>query len=285
MNHNPFENFFPGIGPTDELSLRVSSATLVRVLLERPGDSEPMLALERKATLHETGTGQVVDVISQPLGGALRIHDLGPLQSLLGDFHFDGQESLAEHDFRIFIRPSDWEAVRAFCLRHFHSPSDPILERDPTRELTEEFADTLGIELKQDQYTYRAVGTILEDHPAPTKNSHAMGYSTARIYRIFEARILDPGLASAMTKNSESVAEHDLRELAMQNLRSGGPGRANAVLTLPFKDLSAAYSSILPAARNKPISFHDHQLDETVAAILDGVSVPKYLRLANKELP
>jgi len=285
MNHNPFENFFPGIGPTDELSLRVSSATLVRVLLEPPTDGEPMLALERKATLHETGTGQVVDVISQPFGGALRIQDLGSLQSLLGNFHFDGQESLAEQDFRIFIRPSDWEAVRAFCLRQFHSINDTILETDPTRELTEEFADTLGVELKQDQYTYRAVGTILEDHPAPTKNSHAMGYSTARIYRIFEVRILDPDLASAMTNNSESCSDHDLRELAMQNLGSGGPGRANAVLTLAFKDLSAAYSTILPAARNEPITFHDHQLDETVAAILDGIRVPKYLRLSNHELP
>jgi hypothetical protein len=285
MNPNLFENFFPGIGPTDELSLRVSSATLVRVLLERPTDGEPMLALERKATFHEGETGQVVDIVSQPLGGALRIHDLDSLQSLLGDFHFDGQESLAEHDFRIFIRPSDWEAVRAFCLRHFDSPDDPILETDPTRELTEEFADALGVELKQDQYTSRAVGTILEDHPTPTKNSHAMGYSTARIYRIFEARILDGDLAAAMIKNSENCSDHDLRELAMQNFRSGGPGRANAMLTLPFKDLRAAYSTILPAARNKPISFHDHQLDETVAAILDGVSVPKYLRLSNHELP
>ena len=128
------------------------------------------------------------------------------------------------------------------------------------------------------------MGTILEDQPAPKKNSHAMGYSTARIYRIFEARILDAELASAMIKNSESCSDHDLRVLAMQNLRSGGPGRANAMLTLPFNDLSAAYSPIPPAARNKPISFHDHQLDETVAAIVDDVTVPKYLRLSNNEL-
>ena len=279
-----FENFFPGIGPTEELSLRVSSATLVRVLLARPTDGEPMLALERKATLHEGRKGQVVEVKAQPFGGALRIQDLGSLQRIIGDFHFDGQESLAEQDFRIFIRPSDWEAVRAFCLRHFHSPKDPILETDPTRELTEEFADTLGIELKQDQYTYRAVGAVLEDHPTPTNNPHAMGYSTARIYRIFEARILDAGLASAMIRNSESCSDHDLRMLAMQNLRSGGAGRANAMLTLPFKDLSAAYRFTPLAARNNPISFHDHQLDETVAAILDGVNVLKYLRFSNKEL-
>ena len=56
------------------------------------------------------------------------------------------------------------------------------------------------------------------------------------------------------------------------------------MLTLPFKDLSAAYSPIPPAARNQPISFHGYQLDETVAAILEGVTVPKYLRLSNHEL-
>ena len=37
-----------GIGATDELSLRLSVATLVRVLFENPKDRELMLALERK---------------------------------------------------------------------------------------------------------------------------------------------------------------------------------------------------------------------------------------------
>ena len=37
----------PGIGATDELSLRVSVATLVRVLFEHTGDGDLMLALER----------------------------------------------------------------------------------------------------------------------------------------------------------------------------------------------------------------------------------------------
>ena len=41
------------IGATDELSLRVSVATLVRVLFEHPKNGDLMLALERKATLLE----------------------------------------------------------------------------------------------------------------------------------------------------------------------------------------------------------------------------------------
>ena len=279
MSDNPFENFFPGIGPTRDLSLRVSSATLVRVLLERPGDGEPMLALERKATLHEGGKGQVVEVKAQPFGGALRIQDLSSLQRILGDFHFDGQESLAEQDFRIFIRPSDWEAVRAFCLRHFHSLNDPILETDPTRELAEEFADTLGIELKREQYSTQVVGTIVEDLPSVTENTHARGYATSRIYRIYEARILDPSLSAAMIANSKGCTDHDLRELARRDSQNGGVGHANAVLTLPYKEVSDFYLASPAEARNRPVFFLHHQLDETVAAVLDDVRVPKYRRV------
>ena len=62
-----------GIGPTDELSLRVSVGALARVLFEHPRDGEIMLALERKATVLHSEGGQVVDVKSQPFGGALRL--------------------------------------------------------------------------------------------------------------------------------------------------------------------------------------------------------------------
>ena len=52
MTPNPHEI---GIGATAELSLRVSVATLVRVLIQNPNDDELMLALERKATLRRDG--------------------------------------------------------------------------------------------------------------------------------------------------------------------------------------------------------------------------------------
>ena len=111
MNHKHDENFHPGIGATQELSLRVSVATLVRVLFENPRDGELMLTLERKATLHETENGRVVEVKSQPFGGAIRIQDLSMMRDLIGDFHFDSEESRSEQDFRIFIRPSDWSVL------------------------------------------------------------------------------------------------------------------------------------------------------------------------------
>ena len=267
------------IGATDELSLRVSVATLVRVLFEYPSDGKLMLALERKATLLDGENRPVVDVKSQPFGGAIQILETGALQRKIGDFHFDSEESRAEQDFRIFIQPSDWEAVRAFCLGHFNQLDDSVLESDPTRELVEEFEDTLGISLNRDQYIYQAAGTIIEDNPSTTEYIHARGYLTTRIYRIFEARILDPSLASAMIENSERCSEQDLRERALQGSHNGGPGRANAVLTVPFEEINAFYVSIPPDARNQPVFFQNHLLDETVAAVLEGVPVPKYRRL------
>ncbi|HEU0296785.1 MAG TPA: hypothetical protein VFR47_28870, partial [Anaerolineales bacterium] len=124
-----------GVGATKDLSLRVSVATLVRVLFEHPRAGESMLALERKATLRETENGRIVEVKSQPFGGAVRILDLMKLRDLIGDFHFDSERSRSEQDFRIFIRPSDWSVVREFCIQHFSRIDDPILETDPTREL------------------------------------------------------------------------------------------------------------------------------------------------------
>ena len=70
------------IGATDELSLRVSVATLVRVLFENPRDGELMIALERRATLRETKSGPVVHIRSQPFGGAIRIRDLNAVREL-----------------------------------------------------------------------------------------------------------------------------------------------------------------------------------------------------------
>src|SRR5918999_609182 len=92
-----------GTGATKELSLRVSVATLVRVVFEHPTDGDLMLALERKATLLKTESGHAVEVITQPFGGAIRIRDLKMLRELIGDFHFDSEESRSEKDFRIFI--------------------------------------------------------------------------------------------------------------------------------------------------------------------------------------
>ena len=120
------------IGATDDLSLRVSVATLVRVLFKSPDSDELMLALERRAILRRPASERAVRVKSQPFGGAIRIFDLGAMYDVLGDFHFDSERSRAEQDFRIFIRPSAWSALQEFCLEHIGRENDPILETSPT---------------------------------------------------------------------------------------------------------------------------------------------------------
>jgi hypothetical protein len=268
-----------GIGATNELSLRVSVATLVRVLFKNPKDGEIMLALERKATLLENEGRQFVEVKVQPFGGAIRIMDSKALQDFIGNFHFDCEVSRSEQDFRIFIQPSAWRTVRQFCLQHFNHADDSILESDPTRELSEEFADALKTGLKANQFTYKGVGTIVENIPSPTENLYARDSLTARIYRIFEAHILDPSLIDTMMTNSKSYSNQDLERRAFEDFQNGGKGWSNAVLTLPLNQVSSFYLATSLENRNQPVFFQWHNLDETVGAVLEEIPVPKYQRL------
>lgn len=266
MKHNP------GIGATQELSLRVSVATLVRVVFKHPGNGEWMLALERKATLHENK----VEVKSQPFGGAIRILDLEAIHDLIGDFHFDSERSGTEQDFRLFIRPSSWSVLREFCIQRLSRDKDPVLETDPTRELVEEFADALKINLLPEQFASKPVATVVENEAVPTENIHAKGIHTVRVYRIFEATITYPALAQAMLKNSESLSHKRMCELALEDAYNGGKGRANAVLALPLKAITDTYLALSLEERNSPIFIEENRFDETVPAVLEGVTVLKY---------
>jgi hypothetical protein len=268
-----------GVGAMEDLSLRVSVATLVRVLFENPEDGILMLALERKATLFNAEAGQNVEVIAQPFGGAIRILDPRILLDLIGNFHFDSEESRFEQDFRIFIRPADWEEVRGFCLQRLTNSDVPVLEADPSRELAEEFAEALGMQLKPEQSILRPEGIVIEDKPTPTANIRARNQRTVRVYRIFEARILDTSLSQTMVAQSKRVSKQELRHLAFEDARNGGRGRANSILTIPLDVINDVYVARPFHARDLPISFESYQLDPSVAAILKNVDVPRYRRL------
>lgn len=269
MKHNP------GIGATDELSLRVSVATLARVIFKHPSNGEWMLALERKATL----SGEKVEVKSQPFGGAIRILDVDAIYDLIGVFHFDNERSYEERDFRLFIRPSSWSVLRKFCIHHLSIIDDPILETDPSRELIEEFYDTLKINLYPEQYVSKSVATVVENEVVETDNINARGAPTVRVYRIYEVTISDASLAHVMTKNSESNSDQILYELALKDHQNGGKGRHNAILALPLKKVVEFYSVLPFQERNAPISFENNRLDETVAAVFENIIVPKYQRV------
>jgi hypothetical protein len=273
MKHNP------AVGATDELSLRLSIATLVRVVFEHPVTGEWMLALERKATLRKAEHEHIVEVKSQPFGGAIRILDVDVIYDLIGDFHFDSEHSRDKLDFRLFIRPSSWSVLREFCIQHLSRVDDPILETNPSRELIEEFIDTLKISLKPQQFSYKPIATVVEDAAPPTENIHATGIPTVRVYRIFEALIVESSLRQSMLTNSEGILHNDLCELALDDFQRGGKGRANSVLTLPLRQITEAYRAMSPTERNAPILFGRHYLGETVSVILDEVDAPKYQRL------
>lgn len=279
MNPNDPQHSHIGIGSTEELSLRVSAATLSKVLFERPGSNELMLALERTATSRETNGNEVVIVKAKPFGGGVRLKDPGALQTLVGDFHFDSQRSHDEMDFRIQIRPADWESVKEFCLQHFQEDVG-VLEASPERELVEEFEDALKVKVTPDDYLLKPLGMVVENVPSKTDNVRAPGSPTVRIYNQFEIRIASPTLIAVILENSEACSDRELRDLVLKDKHAGGKGRANAVLALPFDLVAAAFLGLPSEELGEPIQVMGHQLDGNVLAILEGIDTTKYQRVA-----
>ena len=265
-----------GIGPTTELKLRISVATLARVVFPHPKNGITMLALEHKATLVLNGGKSQLVVKAQPFGGAIRILDINELLTQVGSFNFDSERSRSEGDFRVYVRPSAWEAVRDFCVRNLGQEDGTALESDPTRELQEEFEDTLGIQLKPEQYTVEFLKIVVENKPTPTANVHAPGTPTVRIYRIDEIHINDLNLCKTMIANSETHSTQVLRDLVREDAQKGGKGRANAILVTPIAQIRETFLSVQSEKRGTPLPFEGTLLEGNVAAVLEGVSVPKY---------
>jgi hypothetical protein len=86
-------------------------------------------------------------------------------------------------------------------------------------------------------------------------------------------------LANAMLKNSARLSHEAICELALDAARNGGEGRANAVLVLPLKSITDAYLAVSFKERNSPIFIEKNRVDETVSAVLDGITAQKYQRL------
>lgn len=266
------------VGATDELSLRVSVGTLVRVLFEDPEDGRMMLALERTATLRQIEGQSEVIVKAKPFGGAVRMTNPQALKKLIGDFHYDSERSREEEDFRILIRPASWETVREICLKHLDGIEKGILDSSPHRELAEEFEDTLSVRITPEQYRLKSHGMFIEDLPVKTDNVRAEKFPTVRVYFVFEAWMQDPKIGSMMLANNRRYSEYDLEKMAWEDARQGGKGRANAVLTLELDELKERYRLLPLDKRGAPIHIEGHQLDGNVVAILEGIDTSKYQR-------
>jgi hypothetical protein len=263
---------------TADPTLRVSVATLNRVLLPDSSSGNQLMALERKATMQGEMDRKSVRVCAQPFGGGIRIRSRAALDRL-GAWRFDSPHSQAEQDFRILISLGDWPGIRQFCLHHLANPDNPFLEASPQRELQEEFSDALGITLTPGQYRVQPAGFVIENSPAPTKNLHAVGQPTVRIYRIFDIQITETSLHAALIASS-AVSNRDLILRALTDAEHGGKGRANAALILPVERVIQAYLEFPPAERFSPIDIDGNCLDPSTAAVLPELHIPQFERIA-----
>ena len=252
--------------------LRVSVATYNQVVFSHPENGGTMLALERKATMLKDGN---VNVRAQPFGGGVKILNPNSLKEILGEIRFDSERSEQEQDFRILIHPSEWEAVKQHCLFHLENPNDPDLEAAPDRELVEEFAVTMHVDLKPNQYTVQPLGFVVEDAPVWTVNWYARGFPTVRVYRTYKVEIVDGKLCQHLLDASQQVSDDALGKRALGN----GTGRANTALALPLDRVRKAFLVIPPEKRFNNIEVDHHKLDDSVLVVLEDIEVSQYLRL------
>ncbi len=235
-----------------------------------------MLALERKATVLPDGS---VIVRSQPFGGGVHILNPTALQGMIGRLQFDSERSKQEQDFRILIPTSKWEIIKQYCLRHLKHEDDSELETEPDRELTEEFIETIKVKLRPHQYTVQPLGFTIENIPVRSTNDYARGQLTVHLYRTFRAEIIDPLLCNIMWSISQLYADPALGALAQKNFEDGGPGRVNTILTLPLSKVKESFLALPPEVRYQKVLVENHELDESVLAILDDIDVPQYERM------
>jgi len=275
----PSKEFEPfGVGATEALKLRVSVATLAKVLFEHPSKGDLMLALEHRATLRAVEGRWDALIKAQPFGGGVRILNPKALGIRIGDYHFDSHRSKDEGDFRIFVHESNWGRVKRFCLQHFQTGQDEIFESGPERELVEEFDDALDIRITPHQYEILPLGVVIEDVPSATESARAQGSPTVRIYNTFEVHILDSSLVRAIMENSERHDQGSLVDLAWKDASRGGRGRANAMLALPVEQLSEEIQANPSTEASQFLYAMGYRLDENVLAVLEGIDTQKYQR-------
>ena len=153
-----------------------------------------------------------------------------------------------------------------------------MLDLKPDRELVEEFEDSLDVTIGPASYHLTSHAMVIEDMPVATQNVRAEGTPTSRIYFVYEACIEDVELIARMQANSTRISDAQLENLAWEDARQGGKGRANAVLVTYLDDLLSAYRSIPTDRRGERISFDGHELGGNVLTILHEIDQVRYRR-------
>ena len=211
----------------------------------------------------------------------MRINQPAVLLEQIGDFHFDSPRTRSEQDFRILHPPCRLGNCQAVLpeLRSGGAGS-AFLETDPVRELAEEFAETLQFALSPTHYRLAPLELLVENEPVPSENVRAAQTRTARIYTLFEARLIDNRLIRHLFTRAQDISDQKLMEQASEDARNGGNGRANGVLALPIDLLNNIYRNLAPENRNERITAEGHEFEGNVPAVLQEVFVPKYERFS-----
>jgi hypothetical protein len=268
-----------GIGSTADLNLRVSVANLVKLTFIQPKDQRTKLALERTATVMEDDGGHETIIRVKPFGGGVQIDDLVAFRKEVGEFHFDSQSSWEERDFRIYINSNHFAPIIQFCRRHLLGQG-AILESSPSRELVEEFYDTLGIELIAEHYQMHWSRIVVQGTPLPSGNPRSKGHPTVRVYSIHDVQVVDPEVIRLLINSCRSHYNEDLIAAAERAYLKGKSGRANAVLVLDYDELVAAYPELSWLDSDQVARFKGYDLEASVFAVLDGVDTEKYRYLS-----
>jgi hypothetical protein len=267
QSRDPNVRIEPQVGPTDELSLRVSTAVLTKTTFRHPESGEHMLVLERKAVAEITSSGMKEKLQAQPLGGASRLVDPSALGRVVGQFNYDSAESKSEGDFRIQIRPEDWPRVRDFCVKHFMVPSTGVIEANPERELAEELGDSLDIEVDPTGYCTRNLGIVLRGATS-TDRVGVSGQQTVRAFNIYHVEITEPTLITKILENSSLVSDQSLnRDAREKATTSGKKGKSTALLALPISHVVEAFVSRDLSGEWPTVTVEGHTIADNVPAI------------------
>jgi hypothetical protein len=264
------------VGPTEELSLRVSVATLSRVIFQPGDDGQLQLALEHKAHVHQTPQGPQLLAQAQPLGGGIRLLEPEALADHLGRFHFDSPRSKQEQDFRLFIRPSCWNDLLSLMEEELKLTHGAVVESEPGREIEEELFESLGLLVTPDQYSTYRLGLAVEKEPTPTHSWRAPGQPTARVYAIDEVVIADEVVCARLLAASREQTTSQLLALAQERSQSDGHGRANGVLVVPVAELQRTYKALPFEQRSEPLPFSGTVLSSNVVVLFPEVVTPRY---------
>ena len=86
----------------------------------------------------------------------------------------------------------------------------------------------------------------------------------------------DQEIIKMLIDNNRRYSDSDLQEMANEDARQGGKGRANAIFTVFLDELIEFYRSIPIEKRNGYIQYEGHQLDGNVSAIINDDNYQKY---------